>query len=694
MKSNWQRGQRKQKIRGQEARIDFSFKREVFFIVVGGFIGALVMAIPMTFLSPGRAFGYDLTWIVFGHIVGINHPLSSTVTAGVMIHILTGISIGIVSGVFLYKTNILNISKPSNGLYYGLFTGTLVYLIFAIPVEQFVLNPEYKVTLSGVSKNIGGRNHENGNGIGQSVQRPGNNITFSTIHLYSVIFSVTINLLFGITLGLVASLLSIRLGARYRCPSCDISFPRIDTLQNHLQFVHGNKPINRKKIVIVGGGFGGVTVLNKLQNRFQTDVSVDITMISKDNYLLFTPMLHEIASGMIETRHIVTPIRTFCKRSRFYCAEVESIDLKNKTVQIRSLAEISSTQNSIKSMEKENTSVPYDYLVIAIGSETRFFGMSDVERNAFTIKTLNDAIRLRNHIIYLLEQADQLVPESNIDNNQLVQSQKELLTFVIVGGGFAGVETAGELNDFIRDSVNDYYHNIDKNNIKIVIIQSGNRLLPEMSEQLGLFALENLRKSGVDVILDSRVVGASERSVKLKDGTGISTNTIIWSGGVAPASLVSHLVCTHDSKSGRIVVDKYLEVPDYKGVFALGDCALIIDPNSGNPYPPTAQHAIREGAVVAKNIITEIEEKSEKKEAFDYKTKGMMASIGRRTGVGSLIGIQVQGFLAWWIWRNYYLANLPTLHKKIRVLVDWIIDIFFRRDVTMLKTFSEEQRRI
>jgi NADH dehydrogenase len=159
-------------------------------------------------------------------------------------------------------------------------------------------------------------------------------------------------------------------------------------------------------------------------------------------------------------------------------------------------------------------------------------------------------------------------------------------------------------------------------------------------------------------------------------------------------SLISKLSCTHHSKSGRIIVDKYLEVPKYKGVFALGDCAFMIDPNTGNPYPPTAQHAIREGAVAAKNIITEIEEKSEKKEEFDYKTKGMMASIGKRTGVGSLIGIQVQGFLAWWIWRNYYLANLPTLHKKIRVLVDWIIDIFFRRDVTMLKTFSEEQRRI
>jgi len=190
MKFSLEIGQRKQKILGQEARIDFSFKREVFFIIIGGLVGALVMAIPMTFLSPGRSFGYDLTWIVFGHIVGVNYPLLSTVIAGVTIHIITGISIGIVSGIFLYKTNILNISKPSNGLYYGLFTGTLVYLIFAIPVEQFVLNPEYKVTLSGVTSNIGGRVQGSSNN---------NNVTFSTIQLYSIVFSILINLLFGIT---------------------------------------------------------------------------------------------------------------------------------------------------------------------------------------------------------------------------------------------------------------------------------------------------------------------------------------------------------------------------------------------------------------------------------------------------------------------------------------------------------------
>jgi NADH dehydrogenase len=480
---------------------------------------------------------------------------------------------------------------------------------------------------------------------------------------------------------------------------------------------------NRKRIVILGGGFGGVTVLKKLQNHFQTDVSIDITMVSKDNYLLFTPMLHEIASGMIETRHIVTPIREFCNRSRFYCAAVKNIDLEKKRVSIRSstshasaFAEIlgssgsnSSTITDPNLLESNTQSyLYYDYLVIALGSETKFFGMSDIQQNAFTIKTINDAINLRNHIIYLLEQSDQLLLSSassanvdNIDNihgytdnaKTLDQLQKKLLTFVIVGGGFAGVETAGEINDFIRDSVKEHYHNINSNNIRVIIVHSSDRLLPEMSEELAEFALERLRKSAIEIILNQRVIGATPNTVSLKDGTIIPTNTIIWSGGVAPSSLLTSISCEHDNKSGRITVDKYLELANYKGVYALGDCAYIIDPNSGNPYPPTAQHAIREGAIVANNIIASIEGRLENRKIFDYKTKGMMASIGKRTGIGNLLGIEVQGLLAWLIWRSYYLVHLPTLQKKIRVLADWILDIFFKRDVTMLKTFIEEEEK-
>jgi NADH dehydrogenase len=296
--------------------------------------------------------------------------------------------------------------------------------------------------------------------------------TFSNIQLNSTIYSISINLLFGITLGLFSSFLSIKFGSRYRCPACDISFSRIDILQSHLEHVHGDKPINRKRIVVLGGGFAGVAVLRKLQTKFQTNVGIEITMVSKDNYMLFTPMLHEVASGMIETRHIVTPIRAFCNRSRFYSAIVEDIDLKNKKVMIRSSTSTSKTDKLIEDhiSELNNTrSLYYDYLVIALGSETKFFGMSDVQQNAFTIKSLDDAINLRNHIIYLLEQSDQLPDNDTTSNNIYKDLRKKLLTFAVVGGGFAGVETAGEINDFVKDSAKDYYHNIDSNNISNLV---------------------------------------------------------------------------------------------------------------------------------------------------------------------------------------------------------------------------------
>jgi NADH dehydrogenase len=351
--------------------------------------------------------------------------------------------------------------------------------------------------------------------------------------------------------------------------------------------------------------------------------------------------------------------------------------------------------------EEQKDKLSYDYLVIALGSETKFFGMADIEEHAFTIKSWNDAIIIRNQVIHKLEQAELVLRQQPYEyNNKLNSHEKNkresLLTFVIVGGGFAGVETAGELNDFLRDVVNDYYHNIEPKDIQVIIIQSGNRLLPEMSEELAEFAMQKLIQSGVKVILNARVIGATANSVKLKDGRTISTNTIIWSGGVASNPITEELPCEHDKKSGRIVVDNSLEVQGYPGVFAIGDCAFIIDPNTGNPYPPTAQHAIREGTVVANNTISLIEGKAENKKVFDYKTKGMMASIGKRNGIGSILGLEVQGFIAWWIWRTYYLANLPTLQKKIRVMADWTLDIFFKRDVTMLKSFveeKEEQRR-
>jgi NADH dehydrogenase len=708
-------------------KIDFSFRREVFFIIAGALMGAIVYVIPITVFTIEEGSSYYLTWIVFGHIAGVYSPITSVITAGFMLHITTATCIGIISGLFLYKTNILNISKPSNGLKYGLFVGSLVFVIFAIPVQEFVLEPEFARTIgsSTTTTTTTAAMESSQPMVSQpSISSFSNQIIIN--QLRAIANSLIINLVFGITLGLFSSLLSRKFGARYRCPRCDISFSRVDSLQRHLELIHGSEPIHPKKILILGGGFAGVEVLRRLQDRFQNDVSVDITMVSKDNFFLFTPMLHEVASGMIETRHIVTPIRAFCNRAKFYAAKVKSIDLMNRQVQIESPlsspivnANSSNIASPTAASDQEQQqqvsghlllsdvrkaqldSLSYDYLVIALGSETKFFGMTDIEKHALTIKSWTDAIIIRNHVIHQLEQAELLLRqqpfsdyEKDKGSNSNSNNRENLLTFVIVGGGFAGVETAGELNDFLRDSVNDYYHNIEPKDIRVIIVQAGNRLLPEMSEELANFAMQKLTQSGVEVILNARVTGATVNSVKLKDGKTIPTNTIIWSGGVSPNPITEELPCEHDKKSGRIAVNKHLEVQGYPGVFAIGDCAYIIDPNTGNPYPPTAQHAIREGTVVAYNVISLIEGKAEKnKKVFDYKTKGMMASIGKRNGVGAILGLEVQGFLAWWIWRMYYLANLPTLQKKLRVMADWTLDIFFKRDVTMLKTILEEEQQ-
>src|SRR5215212_908037 len=714
-----------------EFKIDFSFRREVFFIIAGALMGAIVYVIPITVFAIEEGSSYYLTWIVFGHIAGVYIPITSVIIAGFILHVLTATCIGIIAGLFLYKTNILNISKPSNGLKYGLFVGSLVFVIFAIPVQEFVLGPEFARTI-GSSSSTTTTTTTNTSPPAAATESSQPMVSKPSISSNQIIInqlraisnSLIINLAFGITLGLFSSFLSIKFGARYRCPKCDISFARVDSLQQHLEFVHGSKPIHPKRILILGGGFAGVEVLRRLQDRFQNDVSIDITMVSKDNFFLFTPMLHEVASGMIETRHIVTPIRAFCNRAKFYAARVELIDLMNKQIIIESPGSTSASSMPIAAMsgptiidrkehayadplvlsevrkdgEERKDKLSYDYLVMALGSETKFFGMADIEEHAFTIKSWNDAIIIRNHVIHKLEQAELLLRQHSYDydddNNNLnshgKNKRESLLTFVIVGGGFAGVEMAGELNEFLRDVVKEYYHNIEPKDISVIIIQSGNRLLSEMSEELAGFAMQKLIQNGVEVILNTRVIGATANSVKLNDGRTISTNTIIWSGGVASNPITEELPCEHDKKSGRIVVDKFLEVQGYPGVFAIGDCAFIIDPSTGNPYPPTAQHAIREGTAVANNIISMIEGKTRNKKIFDYKTKGMMASIGKRNGVGAILGIEVQGFIAWWIWRMYYLANLPTLQKKIRVMADWTLDIFFKRDVTMLKTILED----
>jgi NADH dehydrogenase len=647
------------KRKATEIRVDFSLKREVLFVVIGAMLGAVSMVIPTVF-EVGMGIPYYVTWVAFGHVIGVYS--SNAAFAGIVIHAITAISIGIVIGVFLYKTGILNISKISNGFLYGLLAGSVILVVFFIPVYFLILLPEINRTIETMTQSSY-----------SEYETTSPNYSFPLV----IASYVIMHLVFGITVGLTSSTLSIKFGSRYRCSKCDVSFSRIDSYQKHLELIHGEKPIRLTRILILGGGFAGIEVLRQLQKAFQNDIGIDITLVSRDNFFLFTPMLPEISSGMIETRHIVTPLRVFCNRAKFYEANIESIDLDNKQVVISH--QIGKQTNPI---EWRSHILKYDYLIIALGNETNFFGMDGAAKQAFTLKSLGDAIVLRNHVINMLEQAD--IEHADLD------LRKSLLTFVVVGGGFSGVEIVGELNDFVLDSIKHFYHNLQKTYTRIVLVNSGGRILPEVTEELAEFALQKIRKNGVEVLLNTRVIDVTSYSVRLDNGIDISTQTIIWAGGGKPQRLLSALSCEHD-KSGRIVTNNFLEVLGYTdSIMALGDCACITDPNTGKPCPPTAQHAIRQGKVAAINLISRIKNQENSKKAFDYKTKGVMTLIGRRNGVGILLGFKVHGFTAWWFWRSYYLLNLPTVEKKLRVMVDWFIDLFFKRDVTRLKSTTEE----
>jgi NADH dehydrogenase len=291
---------------------------------------------------------------------------------------------------------------------------------------------------------------------------------------------------------------------------------------------------------------------------------------------------------------------------------------------------------------------------------------------------------LRNHIINILEQA-------NLDEGN-ISLRKNLLTFIVVGGGFNGIETVGELNHFIRDSVQKYYKNIFMTDVRVILVSASDKILEQVDEQLGKYALQKLKQEGVEFLMNHHVTSATPIWAKLDDGTTIPCYTLVWSAGVTPSKLIKELECEHD-RGHRIITNNYLEMPNCNGVYVVGDCASITDPHSGKPYPPTAQHAIREAKVAAKNIISSVKKgnasNDRDKVKLDYKTKGMMAEIGKRTGIATLFGIKVRGFVAWWLWRTYYLGNLPTTKKKIKVMGDWTSDLIFKSDVAMIKRTEE-----
>ncbi len=415
----------------------------------------------------------------------------------------------------------------------------------------------------------------------------------------------------------------------------------------------------KKEIVILGGGFAGTTLLRQLQSKFKNNSDVNISLVGDDNFFLFTPMLPEVASGMLHAGDVSTPIRLFCKHAQFYHAKATSVDFEKKQV------------NIVRIFDGKKIILQYDYLIFTLGSIDNFFGNENMRKYSFTIKTLEDSLAIRNHVISMLESADN---ESNIE------LQDELSNFVVIGGGFAGVEIASEINHLVQDASKTYYPNIDRAKLKVILISARDGILPEVGDELGKFALDSLRNDGIQVITNTKASDAGEDFVILDDNnkTKINCGTLIWAGGVRVDPLVVSLDCKHHS-SGRIIVDEYLRIKDHEDVYALGDCAYMIDKNKGIPYPPTAQIAIRAGKITAKNIIHQITKSNNTiLEPFSYHNKGIMATIGKRNAVALIGGKKIHGVLAWILWRFFYLSNLPTNEKKVRVALEWFLDVFFK----------------
>jgi NADH dehydrogenase len=416
-------------------------------------------------------------------------------------------------------------------------------------------------------------------------------------------------------------------------------------------------------IVILGGGFGGMATARALERLLRPEEAT-VTVVSRENFSLFTPMLPEVSSGNLEARHVATPVRAQLRRAQFVLGEVRGIDLAAKTVDVEHvLAHLPRTLH-------------YDQLVLALGSVTSTFNLPGVAEHALPLKTLEDADRLRNHVIAALELADVATDP---------EVRKRLLTFIFVGGGFTGVEAAGEMLDFFRSSVR-FYRSIDPAEVEIYLIEGGRKLLPELQAGMGEYSAKALEKRGVRVLLDTFVAGADDDGLMLKDGRRLSAGTIVWSAGVRPSPLIAELPLPH-GRGGSVIVGRDMAVPGFPGVWAIGDCASIPSPD-GATFAATAQHAIREGPALAANIVATL--RGRPTTPFHYESLGMMASLGARTGVAGLRGkFLLTGFLAWFLWRSYYLARLPGLDRQFRVAVDWTLGLIFPRDIAELRVYSK-----
>jgi NADH:ubiquinone reductase (H+-translocating) len=421
--------------------------------------------------------------------------------------------------------------------------------------------------------------------------------------------------------------------------------------------------MKKTRVIILGGGFAGLSAAMYLDKTLARRADAEVTLINRENFILFTPMLHEVAAGDLYPGDIVNPIRRILHHVKFVQAEVQAIDLSARRVRC------------LGGVARLDLEFEFDHLLLALGSETNFFGLPGVSEWAVTMKSMSDAALLRNRVVALLE-------EANLRSDPAVRRQ--VLTFVTAGGGFAGAETTGAINDFVREAVR-YYPDLSEELIRVVIVHPGDFLLPELGEKLGNYAERKLRERKVEVIKGARVASYDGSLVTMTDGESIPASTLIWTAGVKPSPVIAPL--PGQKERGRLLVNEFLGVPGVAGLWAAGDCAAVLDSKTGRFHPPTAQHGLREGLIAAKNIEAAIRGRPLK--PFIFTTLGQLATIGRRTGVAMVFGIKFSGFVAWCLWRTVYLMKLPRLPKKLRVMVGWTLDLLFARDIEQMITLRD-----
>ncbi len=417
----------------------------------------------------------------------------------------------------------------------------------------------------------------------------------------------------------------------------------------------------RHRVVVLGGGFGGVFTAKNLQRVAGSDV--EILLISRHNFFVFQPLLAEIAGGSINPGDGVTPLRRFLPGVSVMVAEVRAIDLEGKKVEV--------------TLDRGSgiRTVAYDQLVIALGQVVDLSRTPGLADSALVMKDLVDAFNIRNKVLGCLERADAAID---------AERKRSFLTFVVIGGGFTGIETVGEVQELIGKSLR-YYPNIRADEVRIILIQHGSRILMELPEHLAAYAAEQLRRRGIEIRLRTGVAAATATGIETDSGQQIDAATIVAAIGNAPSSLVRSLPVALER--GRIVVDRHLRVPGQDGVWALGDNAQIPlgDARDGKVAyaPPLAQFAVREAKVLARNILAQMEGRA--LTVFEYRSLGTMASLGGRRGVAEIMGVRITGFIAWAAWRAFYLSLLPGVATRIRVAADWLLDLMVSKSIAEIR---------